>query len=126
MATAGELTAEQLAQYRAAARRQHQAERVALARREQLAWELARRAATLLRDQFRAERVVVFGSLVHSGCFTEWSDVDIAAAGIQPQDTLRAMELVQGLSTAITVNLVDLAACSNSLRSVVDREGIPL
>jgi uncharacterized protein len=126
MATAGELTAEELAQYRAAARQRHQVERVALARREQQAWELARRAATLLRDRFRAERVVVFGSLVHSGCFTEWSDVDIAAAGIHPRDTLRAMELVQGLSASIAVNLVDLAACSSSLRSVVDQDGIPL
>ena len=125
MPTAGELTAEDVARYRAAARRRHQAERRTLAQREQQAWELARRAARLLRDQFRAERVV-FGSLVHPGCFTECSDVDVAAAGIDRRDTLRAMELVRDLSTSIAVHLVDLATCSGSLRSVVEREGVPL
>jgi predicted nucleotidyltransferase len=126
MATARDLTPEQLAAYRAAARRRHHAEQKALVARERHACELARRAAALLRDQFQAEHVVVFGSLIHPGCFTPWSDVDVAARGIHPRDTLRAMELVNDLSTDIQVNLVDLAACSESLRTVVEREGVSL
>src|SRR6266581_4557428 len=98
MATAGELTEQDEARYRAAARRRHRAEQRALALRQQRAWELARNAAALLRTQFCARRVVVFGSLVHSGGFSEWSDVDIAAWGIHPDDTLRAMEIVRGLA----------------------------
>jgi len=58
------------------------------ARREKRAWALARQAVALLRKQVGATRVVVFGSLVHKGMFTLWSDVDIAAWGIQPRDTL--------------------------------------
>ena len=126
MATAGEITDEELARYRAAARRRHQTEQAALARRERHAWELARLAAALLRERFHAERVLVFGSLIHPGCFTEWSDVDVAADGIDAADTLRAMEEVQGMSRSIAVHLVDLAACSHSLREVVDREGVPV
>jgi predicted nucleotidyltransferase len=126
MTTASELTAEQLDSYRVAARRRHEAEQRALARREQLAWELARRAATLLRDEFRADRVVVFGSIIHPGCFTAWSDVDVAAWGLDSRDTLRAMEAVSDLSQEIPVNLVDVAACSASLRSVIEQEGQPL
>ena len=34
------------------------------------AWALARRAATLLREQFGATRVVLFGSLVYEDGFT--------------------------------------------------------
>ena len=125
MATAGELTNAQVARFRAAAQRRHQAEQQALARREQRAWDLARRAAVLLRDEFHADWVAVFGSLIHPGCFTPWSDVDIAARGIAPRDTLRAMESVRDLSEDIPVNLVDLAVCSDSLRRVVEREGQP-
>ena len=70
--------------------------------------------------------MLLFGSLIHPGCFTEWSDVDVAATGIDPRDTLRAMEEVNDLSREIDVNLVDLAACKASLRAVVEREGVPL
>jgi predicted nucleotidyltransferase len=126
MATAGDLTSDELACYRAATRRRHQTEQQALAVREQRAWDLARRAATLLRDELHAEHIVVFGSLVHPGCFTAWSDVDVAAWGIDSQETLRAMELVHDLSDEIPVNLVDVAACSRSLLSVIEREGRPV
>lgn len=123
MATARELTAEQLASYRAAARRHHDDERRSLAFREQQAWELARRVATLLRSEFHVDRVVVFGSLIHAGCFNAWSDLDIAASGLDPRDTLRAMERVSDLSQEIPINLVDLSSCSDSLRRVIEREG---
>lgn len=126
MATAGELTAEQLAGYRAAARRRHEAEQRALAVRERQAWDLARRAATLLRDDFHADRVLVFGSLIHAGCFTAWSDVDLAASGIERRDTLRAMERVHDLSQEIPINLVDLESCSVALSEVIEREGRPV
>ena len=119
-------TQEQMARYRATVRRQEQAARDALVRREGQAWSLARQAAALLREEFHVEAVVVFGSLVHRGCFTRWSDVDLAARGLDPRDTLRAMEMVRDLSTEIPVNLVDLGAASDSLRRVVEREGQPL
>ena len=126
MATPRVLTAEQLASYRATARRRHEADRRALVIREQQAWDLAQRAAALLRDEFHADRVVVFGSLTRPGCFTAWSDVYLAASGLDPRDTLRAMEDVHDLSQEIPVNLVDLAACSDSLRREIEREGRPV
>jgi predicted nucleotidyltransferase len=126
MATARDLTPEELAGYRAAARRRHQAEQRALALREQQAWKLARQAAALLRDQFGAERVVVFGSLVHPGWFNEWSDVDIAAWGIRPRDTLRAMGAVLELSGDIAVHLVDTAACREPILRTIERDGVAL
>jgi len=87
---------------------------------------LARRAATLLRELFEAERVVVSGSLVHSGCFTPWSDVDIAAWGIQPYDTFRAMGMVMDIGAEIELNLVDVGTCSTSLLATIEREGVAL
>lgn len=101
-------------------------EQQALAAREERAWDLARQVAGELRRRFPVDRVVVFGSLVHPGCFTPWSDVDIAAWGLRPEETFRAIGVAMDSSTEIAVNLVDMAACSPSLRQVIEREGVPL
>ena len=121
-----DLTPQAMLSYRAAARRQQEQERLALIARERQAWELARRAAALLRDQFAARRVVVFGSLVHPGCFTPWSDVDVAAWGLSPEHTFRAMGAVMDLGNDIQVNLVDVDTCSAALRAVIEHEGVDL
>lgn len=126
MPTASEITPEEMKAYRAAARRRWEREQRELARRREKAWEAARRAAKLLRERFGATRVVVFGSLVHKSCFTRWSDVDIAAWGIRPEDTFRAIGAVLDVDAEIEVNLVDMGACPASLRAVIEREGIDL
>jgi predicted nucleotidyltransferase len=123
MTTAQELTLEDVARYRAAARRRYEREQQDLAARETRAWELAQRAASLLRDRFGATRVAVFGSLLHAGCFTPWSDIDIAAWGIRPQDTFRAIGMVMELDGHIETNLVDVKTCSPSLLVVIERDG---
>lgn len=120
------LSREELASYRAAARRQAEQEQQALARREQRAWELARQAAQLLREQFGAARIVLFGSLSRPGWFTPWSDVDIAAWGLRPEDTFRAIGAVMDLAADIEVNLVDVQTCSASLLAAIEREGVEL
>ncbi len=126
MAAARDITPEQMAAYKAGARRRQERERQALRERERRAWELARQAATALREQFGVSRVVVFGSLVHPGWFTPWSDVDIAAWGIKPEDTFRAIGVVMDLDTDIPLNLVDVGACSASLLETIERDGVPL
>lgn len=126
MSTARHLTPAQIEEYRAAARARWEQEQRDLAAREQRAWAAARRAAQMLKERFGATRVVVFGSLVHSGLFTPWSDVDIAAWSIRSEDTLRAMEAASGVDNEIAVNLVDVNACRSFLREVIEREGVDL
>ena len=55
------------------------------------AWSVARAAATVLRQQFSATRVVAFGSLARRDWFTPWSDIDLAAWGIPPGAFYRAV-----------------------------------
>jgi len=126
MPTALELTPEAMAVYRATAQRRRQAEHQALQQRQQLAWQLARQAAALLEGQFKATRVVVFGSLVHPDCFTPWSDVDLAAWGLAPEDTFRAMGAVMDLGQEIEINLVDAGACRSSILETIECEGVNL
>ncbi len=80
----------------------------------------------MLREQFPVTRVVVFGSLIHPGCFTPWSDVDIAAWGLRPEDTFRAIGVALDLDTEIPINLVDVGACRESILRVIEREGVDL
>lgn len=120
------ISPEEMAGYREGARRRHAAEQKALAAREERAWELARKAAAALREQFPIERVVVFGSLVHPGSFTPWSDVDIAAWGLRPDETFRAIGVAMDIDAEIAVNLVDVGCCKASLLRVIEDEGVPL
>jgi predicted nucleotidyltransferase len=126
MTTARDLTPQQMEAYLEATRHRRDADREALAARTRRSWELARQAAVLLRERFHADRVVVFGSLIRPGSFNPWSDVDIAAWGLRPEDTFRAMGAVADLDPVIAVNLIDVAACKPAILRVVDDEGVPL
>jgi len=70
--------------------------------------------------------VVVFGSLARENGFNRWSDVDIAAWGMAPEQTFRAIGAVMDLPTEIPVNLVDIATARPALLVVIEQEGIEL
>ncbi len=120
------ISAQEMQEYKRTARQRWQAEQTQLARRRERAWELARQAAGMLQRDFAAARVVVFGSLVQEGRFTEWSDIDLAAWGLDSTNWLKAIGAVQCLSDEIELNLVDVGSCSPELLVVIEREGKPL
>jgi uncharacterized protein len=126
MRTARDLLPEEVAAYRAALRARDERDREALGRRRERAWELAREAAVLLRTEFRATRVVAYGSLVHPHAFDRWSDVDLAAWGIQSRDTWQALGRVLDLGGDIELNLTDVSMCRPEIMEVIEKEGIDL
>jgi len=94
--------------------------------RREKAWAAAHAAADLLRRDFHASRVVVFGSLARGGSFTKWSDVDIAAWGLSTKDTLRAIGAVMDMDTGVDVNLVDVDTATPALLESITRDGVEL
>lgn len=120
------LTLDQIADYRKSAQRRRQEQQIQTELLRKKAWVIARQAAQVLRTRFHTTRVVVFGSLIHEGCFTRWSDVDLAAWGIPSQDTFRALGAVMDLSDEIEINLIDVNTCRSSLLEVIEKEGIDL
>jgi predicted nucleotidyltransferase len=94
--------------------------------RKQQAWQIAYRAAQILRDQFHAEKVVVFGSLAHETWFTLWSDVDLAVWGIPVDRFYAAVGVITELSEEVAIDLVDPDTCRPALRSVIERDGIEI
>jgi uncharacterized protein len=92
-------------------------------RREQ-GWKLAKQAAKLLRTQFQAERVAVFGSLLHEARFTRWSEIDIAAWGIPADQTFRTIGAVLDLDSSIEINLVAVNTCSPTHLEAIEEEAV--
>ncbi len=97
-----------------------------LGERRRQAWCVARKAARLLRREFGATKVVVFGSLVHDWPYTAWSDIDLAAWGISDDRFYSAVAAVTGLSPDFKVDLLETQSCEPTLRAVVESDGVEL
>ncbi|MDQ3005556.1 MAG: nucleotidyltransferase domain-containing protein [Chloroflexota bacterium] len=121
-----DLSPKKLAQYRGTAMRRQKARASKIKLRMKKGWKLAHLAAKVLRDRYHAQRVVVFGSLLRETSFNEWSDVDVAAWGIPPELTFRAIGAVMDLDPAFEVNLVDVNTCFPTLLKVIEHEGVDL
>lgn len=95
---------------------------------EQLAhaWEIANRAAQLLRERYNVSRVWVFGSLLHPNHFHSRSDVDLAVEGLAVHDYWDALADVLFLDDEIAVDLVDPDTCPPAIWARVEDEGVDL
>ena len=104
----------------------YQAEKDKNEQRREAAWQVARQAARLLRQEFGADRVVVFGSLVHESWFNRWSDIDLAAWGIPLDRFFSAVAAITGLSSEFKIDLVDPVTCHPTLREAIEQNGMQL
>jgi predicted nucleotidyltransferase len=121
-----EISAKQMAIYRATAQRRRQKEEQELALRRRRAWEVARQAAQILKEQFGAERVLLFGSLPFPERFHAHSDIDLAAWGVDEKRYYRAVACLLDLDPAISVDLVEAEFASPALLERIAQEGIAL
>jgi predicted nucleotidyltransferase len=94
-----------------------------LAKRRRRAVITARKAAELLRREFGAGSVFLFGSITRRGSFTLWSDIDIAVQGILPTQFFEAVGAVTGLSAEFKIDLIDLETCPAAMRETIEAEG---
>ncbi|HEX6972547.1 MAG TPA: nucleotidyltransferase domain-containing protein [Limnochordia bacterium] len=106
-------------------------ERAEAARRARVAaaWDAARALAALLRQEFGASEVWVFGSLALDArgikTFRRHSDIDLAARGI-PKERFFAAQGRLLMAADFPVDLIDLDDCPPSWQKTVARDGIPL
>lgn len=91
--------------------------------RKQRAWQVARQAAQMLRDEFGANKVAVVGSLAHEAWFTAWSDIDLAAWGIPPERFYAAAGAVAELTLEFKIDLIDYETAQPMLREAIERDG---
>ncbi len=128
MTTALDLTPEDLKRYRAAARQRAAAYMLTpseTATRDALLKQV-RSAAGTLKRHFGAKRVILFGSLAHEAWYSADSDVDLAVEGLPSDAYWRARRVVEEIIGDRPVDLVEVETARESLRSAIERSGVPL
>lgn len=123
--TAWELSPDEREAYRRAIAGLQEARRAAARRRAEQALGVARKAAAVLRQEFGAERVWLFGSLAR-GTFDAASDIDLAVDGIEEKAFLRALGRLISLHPDFSVDLVDIREARPGLRRAIEEEGVLL
>ncbi|MBE7471025.1 MAG: nucleotidyltransferase domain-containing protein [Anaerolineae bacterium] len=124
--TAAQVTDEEMAVYRTTAQRREEQERQEQIQRRQRALSLAQQAARLLRTDFQAKQVILFGSLARGDFFHRRSDIDLVVTGVKSQDFWRAWSALDKLGGEFEIDLVDIETASPSLHLVLEQEGIEL
>lgn len=82
----------------------------------------AKRLSQVLIENFEAEAVHLFGSLVWSDIHTPETDIDLAVSGLAPERYLEAMSYLERESN-FPVDLVELEKVSDHLRQRILTEG---
>lgn len=87
------------------------------------AWEVARISANILKENYGAHKVMIFGSLTDYTSFTQWSDIDLAVWGIPDQKFYAAVGAITSLSTEFKIDLIDALECRPSILHAIKTEG---
>ncbi len=126
--TALDLSPEALKKYRPleAIRRRRARLRGEISNRRKLASLVARKVAKLLRDEFGATEVILFGSLARRGSFTLYSDIDLAVRGIDPERFFAASAAIESVDLKFEIDLVELETCPPALLKSIEKDGKPL
>lgn len=93
--------------------------------RSQLMTQL-RKAARILKEDFRVRRVILFGSLAHEAWLLPDSDVDLAVEGLAPTDYWEAWRRIETIISDRPVDLIEIESASPSILQMLDRHGIQL
>ena len=97
--------------YIATARRQHRHEQATLQQLRSQVLAIAQTAAHILREEFGASRVVVFGSVLDETRFHATSDLDLAVWGLPPANYIKALARLMTLSDC-AIDLVEAETAS--------------
>lgn len=118
-----DLTPEGLEPYRETWRRRRAEEGNQRLQRRERAWRVAAACAGVLRAEFGATRVAVYGSLARATSGLH-SDIDLAVWGLAPGDYIDAVARLLDVAEDFDVDLAMYERCRDSLRLAIDREGI--
>jgi predicted nucleotidyltransferase len=120
------IPAGQLRRYQAAAQQRRKKRAHALMLRRERAWHVVQQAAHILKTQFVAKRVVVFGSVLSARRFHTHSDVDLAVWGLPESTYYQAVGCLQSLAPGIAVDIVEFELAPASLQAAIAHTGVPV
>jgi uncharacterized protein len=123
--TALHLTKEEMAVYRACARQRETQAQQNLQLRAQHAQQIAQKAADILKEEYGAKKVFLFGSLAQDR-FHQRSDIDLAVEGIPSKQFWPAWNALDALGSEFEINLVAMETASPQLCQQIIQHGVKL
>ena len=120
------MTTQPIAVYLEAATKKKQQLWYKLALRQEKGWEVAHKAAQILKKQFAARKVLLFGSLLDVQRMHFHSDIDLAVWGLAEERYYQAVAKLQDLNPDFSIDLVQIESAPPSLRSAIIKTGIEL
>jgi len=126
--TALDLSPEELKKYRPldAIKKRRAKFSAEITSRRRRAMIAAHKAAKLLKNEFDASEVILFGSLARRGSFSLYSDIDLAVRGIAPEKVFAASAAIERVDVNFQIDLVDLETCPAALLKKIEKDGKPL
>ena len=88
------------------------------------AWELIPKLTRLLKEEYGAEKVQVFGSAIKLEYFSMTSDIDLAVWGMPANQYFLAATAADEFDEVFSVDVVEVKFCRPSLLEVIEAEGI--
>jgi predicted nucleotidyltransferase len=119
-----EITSAKLETYRKTSRALVAVQQEQLERRQQSAWDVARRASAILKEQFGASRVVIFGSTLHPERFHYRSDIDLAVWDIK--EYFRAVAVLLDIDPSFEFDLIPIEDARLAILELIKEEGVDL
>ena len=90
----------------------------------EIALKDAKEIARILKEQFGATEVRIFGSLSDEARFTSISDIDIAEKGIRPEKFYAAYAAITRGCSEFKIDLVDMDDCKESIKKEILKNGV--
>ena len=118
------LASEKLRIYRDSARRRWQSEQEDLDLFYEKVRGVGREAARILKREYGAKRVAVFGSAAHRHRFHSRSDLDLAVWGLDEKQYYRAVSRLLQIDQSLSVDLIRVEDADPSLLALIDKESI--
>jgi predicted nucleotidyltransferase len=113
-----------LEKYRRSAREREAARKALISLRRERAWELAQQAASILKIEFGAKRVALFGSLLHPELYHTRSDIDLAVWDVQHY--FKAVARLIDLDPEIEFDLVPVEDARPGILALIEKEGVDI
>jgi len=90
------------------------------------AWEKAKSAAKILKENYGAKRVFIYGSLLKKDIFGKSSDIDLAVEGISEVYFYKAVGEITEYIDSFNIDIVDYGNCKTYLSDTIKKEGIEI
>lgn len=102
------LSPEQLARYRIGLQQKLKQQQQAQLQKQQRGWQVARQAAQILKSQWGASKVVLFGSMLVATNVHARSDVDLAVWDLPAHNYYRALAELLDIDAEFSIDLVEI------------------